>query len=194
VTKEFCMDHYWYGPNKCDNGYCRVTEEKYLQWQCKKTCNLCNTDPSAKEMDEICDAYLGPEIRAKYLKNSKPAKTNPTKPPRKTPNKTTSRPETKRPGKPTTKRPEKPKTKRPEKPTTRRPGKPKKNKSSPSKGKFKPASKNILNKKGGKNRNKAKTNSKKSGRKESPRSSGGFVVLTDPKRRAQLRSFWTRKG
>ena len=22
-TKEFCADHYWYGPNKCDQKYCR---------------------------------------------------------------------------------------------------------------------------------------------------------------------------
>ena len=41
----------------------RVTDEKYLQWQCKATCNLCNTDPSTKEMDQICDSFLGPEVR-----------------------------------------------------------------------------------------------------------------------------------
>ena len=23
----------------------RVTENKFLEWQCKKTCNLCNVDP-----------------------------------------------------------------------------------------------------------------------------------------------------
>jgi len=96
VTKEFCGDHYWYGPNKCDNAYCSVTDEKYLQWQCKKTCNLCNTDPSAKEMDQICNAYLGPEIRAKYEKNFKPPKTKPAKPFKKTPNKTTRRPDIKK--------------------------------------------------------------------------------------------------
>merc|ERR1711915_12950 len=70
-TKEFCADHYWYGPNKCDKAYCRVTDEQYLQWQCKKTCGLCNTDPSQKEMDKICNAYLGPEVRAKYKSKSK---------------------------------------------------------------------------------------------------------------------------
>ena len=47
-TKGFCADHYWYGDNKCGEKYCRVTDEKYLQWQCKKTCRLCNTDPSQK--------------------------------------------------------------------------------------------------------------------------------------------------
>jgi len=178
-TKEFCADHYWYGPNKCDKGYCRVTDEKYLQWQCKKTCNLCNTDPSAKEMDEICNAYLGPEIRAKYQQNFKPAKTKPTKPSRDTPIKTTTRPELKRPKKPTTRKPD-----------NRRPTK---NKTNSNKNKFKSSNKNNINK-SKKNKNKGKKNSKKASKKESPRSSGGFVVVTDPKRRAQLRSFWTRKG
>ena len=35
-TKGFCADHYWYGDNKCGEKYCSVTDEKYLQWQCKK--------------------------------------------------------------------------------------------------------------------------------------------------------------
>lgn len=78
----YCADHYWYGPNKCSDQYCRVTDEKYLQWQCKKTCNLCNTDPSRKEMDKICDAFIGPSVKAKYSKNYKPPKTKP-KPPQK---------------------------------------------------------------------------------------------------------------
>jgi len=177
VTKEFCADHYWYGPNKCDKGYCRVTDEKYLQWQCKKTCNLCNTDPSAKEMDEICNAYLGPEIRAKYQQNIKPARTKPTKPSRDTPIKTTIRQETKRPKKPTTRKPDNKKQT--------------KNKTNSNKNKFKPSKKNNINKK---NKGKGKKNSKPASRKEAPRSSGGFVVVTDPKRRAQLRSFWTRRG
>jgi len=80
VTKEFCSDHYWYGPNKCGPEYCRQAEEKFLQWQCKKTCGLCNKDPDQKQMDAICNASLGPEVRAKY-KTAKPGKnTKPKKP------------------------------------------------------------------------------------------------------------------
>ena len=157
--------------------FSRVTDEKYLQWQCKKTCNLCNTDPSAKEMDEICNAYLGPEIRAKYQQNIKPARTKPTKPSRDTPIKITIRQETKRPKKPTTRKPDNKKQT--------------KNKANSNKNKFKPSKKNNINKK---NKGKGKKNSKQASRKEAPRSSGGFVVVTDPKRRAQLRSFWTRRG
>jgi len=80
VTEEFCVDHYWYGPNKCSQEYCRQTDEKYLQWQCKKSCSLCNSDPDQKEMDKICNTFLGPEVRAKYNKDSikkkKPKKKN----------------------------------------------------------------------------------------------------------------------
>jgi len=65
-TETFCADHYWYGPNKCEKEYCRQTEEKFLQWQCKKTCSLCNTDPDQKQMDIICNGFLGPEVRNKY--------------------------------------------------------------------------------------------------------------------------------
>jgi len=80
VTKEFCTDHYWYGPNKCSPEYCRQAEEKFLQWQCKKTCSLCNKDPDQKQMDAICNSYLGPEVRAKYKSVKPEKKTNPKKP------------------------------------------------------------------------------------------------------------------
>jgi hypothetical protein len=81
VTKEFCTDHYWYGPNKCSPEYCRQAEEKFLQWQCKKTCSLCNKDPDQKQMDSICNSFLGPEVRAKYQPVKKPEKkTKPKKP------------------------------------------------------------------------------------------------------------------
>ena len=168
----------------------RVTDEKYLQWQCKKTCNLCNTDPSTKEMDKICNAYLGPEIRAKYEKNFKTQKPKQTKPSKQRPNKDTSRPEIKRTERPTTTRPT---TRRP---ATRRPKtkRPSKNKAKSKKGKGKPSSKKTIDKKTGKGKTKSNRKSGKGSRNESPRSSGGFVVVTDDQRRAELRSFWTRKG
>jgi len=65
-TDNFCRDHYWYGPNRCSSKYCRVTEEKYLQWQCKKTCNLCNVSPSRLEMDAVCDRFISPQLKQKY--------------------------------------------------------------------------------------------------------------------------------
>ena len=36
--------------------------------------SLCNTDPDQKEMDEICNAFLGPEVREKYVFKEKPKK------------------------------------------------------------------------------------------------------------------------
>lgn len=78
MTKEFCADHYWYGPNKCSKEYCRQADQKFLQWQCKKTCNLCNTDPDQKQMDEICNSFLGAEVRRKYGTH-RPNKTKPGK-------------------------------------------------------------------------------------------------------------------
>jgi len=164
-TKEFCADHYWYGPNKCDNAYCRVTDEQYLQWQCKKTCGLCNTDPSQKEMDKICNAYLGPEVRAKYKNKSKI--------PSKAKNKQISKTKNKNTQKASSKKEEVSKqNKRPKKTKQQTP---KQNRV------------DIKNNKKGK---KAKKNSIK----EKPRSSGGFVVVTDERRRAELRSYWTRRG
>ena len=50
----------------------RVTDEKYLQWQCKKTCDLCNVDPSRKEMDQICNALIPDSVKAKYRSDVKP--------------------------------------------------------------------------------------------------------------------------
>jgi len=216
VSKEFCADHYWYGPNKCEKAYCSATDEKYLQWQCKNTCNLCNTDPSAKEMDKICNAFLGPEVRAKYNTNIKPQKGKPTKPNKKIPTnntnkaKTTRKPNRKEKTK-TTRRPTTTRrpitTRRPT--TTRRPSttrrpttakrpiskrpRPTKNKPKQNKGKFKPAKQNNINTKTKQNKTKPSRNSFSS-KKEAPRSSGGFVVVTDSKRRAELRSFWVRKG
>merc|ERR1712079_468910 len=66
----------------CDQKYCSVVEEKHLQWQCRATCGLCNTDPSTREMDQMCDNLLGPEVRAKYKSNYRPPVTKP-KPPQK---------------------------------------------------------------------------------------------------------------
>ena len=44
------------------------------------TTSLCNKDPDQKQMDAICNAFLGPEVRAKY-KTAKPGKkTKPKKP------------------------------------------------------------------------------------------------------------------
>ena len=44
------------------------------------TPSLCNKDPDQKQMDAICNAFLGPEVRAKY-KTAKPGKkTKPKKP------------------------------------------------------------------------------------------------------------------
>ena len=50
----------------------RVTDEKYLQWQCKKTCDLCNVDPSRKEMDQICNALIPDSVKAKYRADVRP--------------------------------------------------------------------------------------------------------------------------
>ena len=36
--------------------------------------SLCNVDPDQKEMDEICNAFLGPEVREKYSSKQKPMK------------------------------------------------------------------------------------------------------------------------
>ena len=36
--------------------------------------SLCNIDPDQKEMDEICNAFLGPEVREKYVIKEKPKK------------------------------------------------------------------------------------------------------------------------
>ena len=49
----------------------RVTDEKYLQWQCKKTCDLCNVDPSRKEMDQMCDAVIPQSVKQKYIRQPK---------------------------------------------------------------------------------------------------------------------------
>jgi len=92
TTKEFCSDHYWYGPNQCSKKYCQETEERFLQWQCKKTCGLCDVPASNKEMDKICHAVANksnknnksgkkPSKTTKPLKPSKIAKpVNPSKP------------------------------------------------------------------------------------------------------------------
>lgn len=53
----------------------RVTDEKYLQWQCKKTCDLCNVDPSRKEMDQMCDALIPQSVKQKYKRQPKKSKT-----------------------------------------------------------------------------------------------------------------------
>ena len=36
--------------------------------------SLCNVDPDQKEMDEICNAFLGPEVREKYISKQNPKK------------------------------------------------------------------------------------------------------------------------
>ena len=33
-TENYCNDHYWYGPNKCDQKYCR-----YERWDVEISCN-----------------------------------------------------------------------------------------------------------------------------------------------------------
>ena len=53
----------------------RATDEKYLQWQCKKTCDLCNIDPSRKEMDQMCDALIPQSVKEKYKRQPKKNKT-----------------------------------------------------------------------------------------------------------------------
>ena len=42
--------------------------------------SLCNKDPDQKQMDAICNSYLGPEVRAKYKSVKPEKKTNPKKP------------------------------------------------------------------------------------------------------------------
>ena len=61
-------------PNLLINSF-RVTDEKYLQWQCKKTCDLCNVDPSRKEMDQMCDALIPQSVKQKYKRQPKKSKT-----------------------------------------------------------------------------------------------------------------------
>ena len=181
-TESYCSDHYWYGPNKCDSQYCRVTEEKYLQWQCKKTCGLCNVDPSQKEMNQICDRLIPAEVRAKYGKNLRTTNAKP-KPPQKFFNdeivtakplpfifKESSRPSTTSPR------------------TTSKQFK-KKTSNSP-----------IITAKPSKRKNKNTRNKstkqivKETPRSSSSRKSGGFVVISDPDRRRKLRSYWMRAG
>ena len=41
--------------------------------------SLCNKDPDQKQMDAICDAFLGPEVRAKYKAVKPEKKTQPKK-------------------------------------------------------------------------------------------------------------------
>ena len=41
---------------------------------------MCNKDPDQKQMDAICNSYLGPEIRAKYKSVKPEKKTKPKKP------------------------------------------------------------------------------------------------------------------
>ena len=41
---------------------------------------MCNKDPDQKQMDAICNSYLGPEVRAKYKSVKPEKKTNPKKP------------------------------------------------------------------------------------------------------------------
>ena len=192
-SDSFCSDHYWYGPNKCDAHYCKVTDEKYLQWQCKKTCNLCDTDPSQEEMDRICNSFIPASVRAKYGNNFKPSNTKP-KPPQKFFNDEIVT------GKPL---PfifkEKTRRRTTQKTTKARPTTPK---TTSAKTFERVISNEIENspiitaKPKRKNRPSKK---KKPSIKESPRSSsasrtGGFVVISDPDRRRKLRSYWMRAG
>ena len=50
---------------------------------------MCNKDPDQKQMDSICNSFLGPEIRAKY-KSAKPGKNTKPKKPRSKKKKTTA--------------------------------------------------------------------------------------------------------
>ena len=51
-----------------------MTDEKYLQWQCKSTCDLCNVDPSKTEIDEICDSLIPENVKQKYKSQHKAKK------------------------------------------------------------------------------------------------------------------------
>ena len=160
-------------------------------------------------MDKICDAFIGPSVKAKYSKNYKPPKTKP-KPPQKffNSNIITAKPlpfiEPTKKTKATVK-----------KDIARRPPKSSKRKKSDvqklfeSVGKVIQSVQNEISPKTSKKKNKrpketprsssfSNSSRPKSSRSKSSRTSssrkGGFIVVSDPERRRKLRSYWMRAG
>ena len=158
-------------------------------------------------MDRICDAFIGPSVKAKYSKNYKPPKTKP-KPPQKffNSNIITAKPlpfiEPTKKTKATI-----------EKDVVRTLPKPSKKKKSDVEklldgfGKVIQTIQKEINPRPSKNKNKrpketprsssfSNSSRPKSSRSKSSRSSkkGGFIVVSDPERRRKLRSYWMRAG
>ena len=163
-----------------------------------------------QEMDQMCNKWLGPEVRAKYKKNYRPPVTKP-KPPQKFFNSdiVTASPKPLK-GKPNIVT-AKPKlvTAKPKIVTTKSKfiaakstvtAKPLPFTSLPvKKTEFREKDKNKNEKKNKSTRGKNKRKNKDKNRlKETERSSSagraGFVVVSDPERRLRLRSYWMRAG
>ena len=160
-------------------------------------------------MDKICDAFIGPSVKAKYSKNYKPPKTKP-KPPQKffNSNIITAKPlpfiEPTKQSKATA-----------EKVIVRiHPKSSNRKKSDVEKllegvGKVIESVQNEIRPKNSKKKNKrpketprsssfSNSSRPKSSRSKSSRTSsskkGGFIIVSDPERRRKLRSFWMRAG
>lgn len=187
----------------------RVTDEKYLQWQCKKTCDLCNVDPSRKEMDQMCDAVIPQSVKQKYIRQPKKSKVKSSK------NKSTKplslneivkiQEKDKSSGIRTVTIEYLDKTKNTIATKTQNQSSSRKKTALPftslSVGKSSRVSSKSEKVSSSKNKQepsfpkKSKSTLKKKNTSPTPKkSSGGFIVINDPERRRKLRSFWMRAG